>query len=624
MCLLKSLKNKKQNEIDNLVKHNMKKFENFIVNNSINLNLIEILIKAKFEIFADFEIVKNFVFFTIKLKKENSIPLIDFINFQNVRVVEYHIKLIEDKLNIEGYFQLLTTIIDNNEFNLINKIDANKIISNLFYDFNNGINLLYKIIGLKNILNDNSLILLSNYLYNNHNEDKYNGLHLKISNIFSLISNYQNIPKEIINKLSIENFSFKGKKLDDELILLEDILSRNNIPKRYYEKIINILDNKNIDHDIKMKSITRIFLNSLEKGEIIPNELYKKFFSLISRFEELDELKYILINKNSSEKLKKLFYEKFHELLLKTSRIKDEQINFLIKLIIIIDFKDISFEDLKKEIFNLLINYNINENSLFKIIYWIIKNTLDINYRKLLIKILEKNDIIKNFEDLDENNDNFENKIKVYLYNVILDKEILKLNEKLEENFDLVKSTIIQYSSLDIEQDSNGIIIRYIQFLNNIILVYNLDKKRIFDYIEFSSVIKDLKVLNITNDKKYLDYLKEEWILSKIKKTKNYSHNISLLFTKRLIKNNFGNNIIKTFIKIVNIDSEKNLNNFFDFYEKNKINENLFANILFNDLNKIISLNEIKQKLIINLIDLYKGTNNITKNFAKIICEVNK
>ena len=191
--------------------------------------------------------------------------------------------------------------------------------------------------------------------------------------------------------------------------------------------------------------------------------------------------------------------------MIKTSRIKDEQINFLIKLIIIIDFKDISFEDLKKEIFNLLINYNINENSLFKIIYWIIKNTLDINYRKLLIKILEKNDIIKNFENLDENNDNFENKIKVYLYNVILDKEILKLNEKFEENFDLVKSTIIQYSSLDIEQDSNGIIIRYIQFLNNIILVYNLDKKRIFDYIEFSSVINDLKVLNITNDKKYID-----------------------------------------------------------------------------------------------------------------------
>ena len=32
----------------------MKKFENFIVNNSINLNLIEILIKAKFEIFRKF------------------------------------------------------------------------------------------------------------------------------------------------------------------------------------------------------------------------------------------------------------------------------------------------------------------------------------------------------------------------------------------------------------------------------------------------------------------------------------------------------------------------------------------------------------------------------------------
>ena len=133
-----------------------------------------------------------------------------------------------------------------------------------------------------------------------------------------------------------------------------------------------------------------------------------------------------------------------------------------------------------------------------------------------------------------------------------------------------------------------------------------------------------MREINIINDKKYLEYLKEEWILSNIKKTKNYTDNISSLLTKKLIKNDFENNIIKTFIKIIDIDSEKNLNNFFNFYEKQKINEILFKSILFNDLSKTITLNDLKQKIIFNLIDAYEGTNSVTKNFAKIIYEINK
>ena len=143
---------------------------------------------------------------------------------------------------------------------------------------------------------------------------------------------------------------------------------------------------------------------------------------------------------------------------------------------------------------------------LIQFIYWIVKNTLDIEYRKLLINILKKDNIKKYFNDLEENNDNFEKIIKINLYKIVLDKEITKLSEKCEENLEQVKSTIIQYSPIDLEQDSQGIIIKYIQFLNNIILTNNLNKKRIFDYIEFFSVIKDLREINIINDKKYLEY----------------------------------------------------------------------------------------------------------------------
>jgi len=627
-CLLNSLKNKKKNEIDNLVKYNMKKFEELIINNSINLNLIEILFKASDDIFSENEIVRNFVFFTKKLKElkqENINDLFNYIDTKNVKIVDYHLKLIEDNLNIKGNIYLLNEIIERNEIGLISKIDADKIITNLYYDFYSGINLLNNIIQTKIILSDNSLILLSNYLYNNHKEDEHDNLHLKIKDLFSLISKNQKIPKEVINKLYLDNFSFKEEEqIDDKIILLGDILSKNKIPKRYNEKIYNIMNNINIKLDIKMKFLEIIFLYSLEIGEIIPIELYEKYFSLISSFEELDKLKYILINKNAIENIKELYYKKFHEFLKNTDKINDEQINFLTKIIIIIDFNDILYEDLKKQIINLLIISDIEENLLIQFIYWIVKNTLDIEYRKLLINILKKDNIKKYFNDLEENNDNFEKIIKINLYKIVLDKEITKLSEKCEENLEQVKSTIIQYSPIDLEQDSQGIIIKYIQFLNNIILTNNLNKKRIFDYIEFFSVIKDLREINIINDKKYLEYLKEEWILSNIKKTKNYTDNISSLLTKKLIKNDFENNIIKTFIKIIDIDSEKNLNNFFNFYEKQKINEILFKSILFNDLSKTITLNDLKQKIIFNLIDAYEGTNSVTKNFAKIIYEINK
>ena len=310
LCLLNSIKNKKEKEIDVLVKCNIKKFEKYIMNNIINFNLIEILCKASFEIYSNFGLLKNFVFFKKKLKeikKENILALLDFIPYNKVKIVDYHIKLIEDNLNIDGYFHLLVTIIENNEINLIKKLDANKIISNLYFNFKNGICLLYKIIRFKNIFNDDFLIILSNYLYNNHKEDELNNLYIEIKNLFTLISYEQKLPKEVKVRLDLEDFSFTDNKVDNKMILSKDILSKNKIPKRYFKKLKNILNNKNIRHDIKIEFITKIFLDFLEKDGIIPNELYKKFFSLILNLEDLIQIKYNLINKNANKTLKNYF-----------------------------------------------------------------------------------------------------------------------------------------------------------------------------------------------------------------------------------------------------------------------------------------------------------------------------
>ena len=63
---------------------------------------------------------------------------------------------------------------------------------------------------------------------------------------------------------------------------------------------------------------------------------------------------------------------------------------------------------------------------------------------------------------------------------------------------------------------------------------------------------------------------------------------------------------------------------FFLFYKKNKINVDILTNILFNDLNKNIPITELKQEIILYLIDKYKETDDICKKFKKTICKSNQ
>ena len=90
LCLVNSLKNKKKDEINILIKSNLKKFHNLILDNNINTNMIDILCKASFDIFFDFEILKAFDFFTKRikdLKKENCIEnLLSLISENRIKI----------------------------------------------------------------------------------------------------------------------------------------------------------------------------------------------------------------------------------------------------------------------------------------------------------------------------------------------------------------------------------------------------------------------------------------------------------------------------------------------------------------------------------------------------------
>ena len=195
LCLLNSLENKKKEEINILVNWNLKKFEDLIFNDHINSIMIDILCKASFDILSDSKFLTAFVFFTIKLKELKNNDYIDalstLVSENKIKICEYHIKIIEKILDINGIFLLLIKIIEIDKIDLLTKIDVNKIIINLYYDFKNGINLLYKMIKCKVYFNDESLVQLSNYLYNNHKEDEQNKIYLHIKQLFFEISSIQ-------------------------------------------------------------------------------------------------------------------------------------------------------------------------------------------------------------------------------------------------------------------------------------------------------------------------------------------------------------------------------------------------------------------------------------------------
>ena len=181
LCLLNSLKNKEKEEIDILINWNLKKLENLLLNDYFNNNMINLLCKASFDIFSNSEILKSFVFFTVKLKdiKENNYaePLLIFYSCNKIKICDYHIKIIEDNLEVSGCYVLLLKIMELDETNLLKKIDVNKIVKKLYFDFENGIILIRKLVKFYINFSDESLIQLSKYLYNNHKEDEINGLH---------------------------------------------------------------------------------------------------------------------------------------------------------------------------------------------------------------------------------------------------------------------------------------------------------------------------------------------------------------------------------------------------------------------------------------------------------------
>ena len=78
----------------------MKKLENLLLNDYFNNNMINLLCKASFDIFSNSEILKSFVFFTVKLKdiKENNYaePLLIFYSCNKIKICDYHIKIIEE------------------------------------------------------------------------------------------------------------------------------------------------------------------------------------------------------------------------------------------------------------------------------------------------------------------------------------------------------------------------------------------------------------------------------------------------------------------------------------------------------------------------------------------------
>ena len=94
-----------------------------------------------------------------------------------------------------------------------------------------------------------------------------------------------------------------------------------------------------------------------------------------------------------------------------------------------------------------------------------------------LDKVLKNSCIKKHLQDLNIEND-FEKCVKVSLYTILLDQQINILCDQSHEKFEQIKKAIMEYSPINFKEDSEGIIIKNIQLLNNIIKDDILNRKK--------------------------------------------------------------------------------------------------------------------------------------------------
>lgn len=528
----------------------------------------------------------------------------------------------------EALFRLLNNY--KNNYNL-EKINNNNLNYNL--DILNKIILLFiNVFKLwSNSIDNNDIII--DYFNNldltdlkNFDFDKFNNIIDSFINIF--------IKNDTNNNLILKNFN--NNFIIDDILLKNTNLNNKIIEiKSFYN---NLIKNYERDNSISIKRVFKISPEEEEEKEKEKNNNNNiKEEEEEEKIEKEKEKEEEIKIEQSNDKINEFNNKKdiiLHDLKINELNNKITELNFIID--------DLNNKKINNE--NEIINLNVKINNLINDNNTNDNNDLSFLNKKIIIltneneklKIINNQNLIK-FQKLNKENEIFTNKLKFEFENA--QNTLLKHNSSLEKDLVRIRSTrddlLSKIDILKSEKDKNDIIIDSINLIN--ILQEQFKKFENRDIIttdnnvlkiEIKDLEKSFKNLTELTNKKYLDNLNNESILTKlnIEKTKadqKYfnamrSKDSILIENKNLTKSlNKSNDLIQQLKDSDRLLQQKilNLNNQLEISQNNEkklISNSKLTNIKLLDLEHDLS---ILNKKILNFKNENSNLINENKKF---------
>ncbi|WGH25157.1 MAG: phenylalanine--tRNA ligase beta subunit-related protein [Candidatus Shikimatogenerans bostrichidophilus] len=537
--------------------------------------------------------IKKFINFNFSYKK-----IYNIFNYLGIEIISikkvYPIKYINNYKKIKKYNILHIYKSKRKYFFLIKKNKNKKFIYNNFYLKKNTKILIEKKNGKYNIVGSSYSI---DYIINSKFTPNINYLSYYI-NLFKniifylrykgyIIKLYKFKKKKEINNINKYNFKIPILYNKKRICFFKAFYIKNTIKKSSYKEINKII----LSNDLDIKNYINNAINIIMKETGVPIQIFN-----------IDKINNLIIKENKENR------------------------NFY--------FKKEKFIKLKKTHKDILIYNNLSPISLYGIIN---KYNYNINNAKnylLLITIYNRYDVLKcsYINKINTFSSNlYKNKINIYNLKYVINKlkylfknnikEIYTFNNIKEKNKLITLKYNYIYEFIGIKIKKNYIL-KILKSLN-----YKLIKKN-----------KYLIKINTNNNiyiKDKIDILNEIIKILNINKINNYKNNIPLLFKKnntyyykieQTIINfliNYGMyEVINTpfiYLKKINFNKKRNIRIKHNFYLRNKLDDSLINNILYNINRKKYSLKffEISNCYFINKKNKIKGKKYLVISITK-------
>ena len=576
ICLYNTLKYKKQDQIDKLIKDNLNNLENAVNEGFFNENILNILNKTSQNIISEKKILKKCLEFdalcskldnTLDLKEKVSITkkLYNYKPYKNY--TSKHFTIIQNNICGENSIKILKELLEKDFDLLQNEINIEKIFNSYKYNLSDVLDIIKLYYSHEKDINNDILFQLLKIIVN---EDK--NLCDKIINIYESIQKIRNVPDIIEFQIKLE----KEDSLDIEIInhMLYILNDSDSVPERYIEKIF-----KNYEDNKKKESLSKLVIYLINKKIKLPDKLIDEFCSSISDEKIIELIPKFLSNENISDNYKNIFSNKL-ENYLKNNTDSNQKQKIIDKFVLYCKFSQL-LSSLQKSIISSINDFCKDKTDYGSYLYWFFDNQSgekkELN--KLIFSQIKESKFKSDYEQLIQLKNDKERRDALLNENIVIDKLLKELSgndNELNQKIDGFISSICSNNNI---KKNNILIISLVESFINQKENYDLSKEDLLlclgKYLQIEFDINE--ILKKIKNQSCIKYIRKIWILKLLNKKKIENLyinglNIQEFIYNKLIEFTFCDELIEKFIKMIDINFYQfgnNIQNFFEFIKEN-------------------------------------------------------